>query len=98
MNSKAYFYIASYIHEPPNQVIGVGVIFFRGELRGVEFGGSQDLQHALQSLGYRYWTALLGCVDDIYYLEKKANKSPHSAAKQTPHRNSCTKSPLQDTP
>lgn len=76
MNSKAYFYIASYIHEPPNQVIGVGVIFFRGELRGVEFGGSQDLQHALQSLGYRYWTALLGCVDDIYYLEKKAKKVP----------------------
>lgn len=94
MNSKAYFCTASYIHEPPNQVICVRVIFFGGKLRGVEFGGSQDLQHTFKSLGHRYWTALLGCVDDIYYLEKKAHRSPHSVAKQTLHRNTCTKSPL----
>lgn len=40
-------YAASYTHEPPDQVVGVGVIFFRGELRGVELGGSQDLQHTI---------------------------------------------------
>lgn len=94
---KAYIYAASYTHEPPDQVVGVGVIFFGGELRGVELGGSQDLQHALQGLGYRYWAVLLGGVDDIYYLRKKEHKSPHSAAKQTLHANTRTKSPLRDT-
>lgn len=34
---------ASYTHEPPDQVVRVGVIFFGGELRGVQLGGPQDL-------------------------------------------------------
>lgn len=71
---QTFIFAASYIHESPNQVIGVGVILFGGELRGVELSGSQDLQHALQSIGYRYRTALLGCIDDVYHLGKKGKQ------------------------
>lgn len=91
-------YTASYTHEPPNQVVGVGVILFGGELRGVELGGSQDLQHTIQRLGYRHRAALLGCVDDVYYLGKRKKRGPYSAEKQTLHTKTCTKSPLEDTP
>lgn len=81
----------SYTHEPPNQVVGVGVIFFGGELRGVELSGPQDLQHTVQSLSHRNRTALLSCVDDVYYLGKRKKemkkKSPFSVTKQTQHTN-----------
>lgn len=65
----------SYIHESPNEVIGVGIVLFRGKLGGVELSGSQDLQHTVQGLSYGHRAALLGRVDDVYYLEKE-NKSP----------------------
>lgn len=67
-------YAASYIHEPPNEVISVGIVLFRGELGGVELSGSQDLQHAVQGLGYGHWAALLGRINDVYYLGKEKNK------------------------
>lgn len=63
------------MHEPPNKVTGVGIIFFGGQLGGVELRGSQDLQHAVQGLGHRHRAAFLGRVDDVYYLGKEENKS-----------------------
>lgn len=59
---------SSYTHQPPHQVVGVGVILLGGELWGVKLGGPQDLQDAVQSLGHRDRAVLLGCVDDVYYL------------------------------
>lgn len=58
------------MHESPNEVIGVGIVLFRGELGGVELSGSQDLQHSVQGLSYRHRAAFLGRVDDVYYLWK----------------------------
>lgn len=52
----------------------MGVIFFGGQLWGVQLGGPQYLQHALQSLGHRHRAALLSCVDDIYDLWKEGRK------------------------
>lgn len=66
-------YAAPYIHEPPNEVIGVGIVLFGGELGGVELSGSQDLQHAVQGLGYGHRAALLGRINDVYYLGKEKN-------------------------
>ena len=83
MDPRRKVYAASYVHEPPDQVVGVGVVLFGGKLRGVELGGPQDLQHAVQGLGYRYGAALLGRVDDVYYLGNRGRKkSPYSVAKQ----------------
>lgn len=65
----------SYTHKPANQVACVWVIFFGGKLRGVELSGPQDLQHTVQSFGYRYWTALLSCIDDVYYLGMREKSS-----------------------
>lgn len=62
------------MHESPNEVIGVGIVLFRGELGGVELSGSQDLQHSVQGLGDRHRAAFLGRVDDVYYLGKKENR------------------------
>lgn len=62
---------ASYAHEPPHQVVGVGVIVFGGELRGVELRGPQDLQHPIQGLGHRHRAALLRRVDDVYHLPRR---------------------------
>lgn len=59
----------SYAHETPNEVVGVGVVFFGGQLGGVQLSGPQDLQDAIQSLGHRNRTALLGRVDDVYHLQ-----------------------------
>lgn len=64
---------ASHMHESPNEVIGVGIVLFRGELGGVELSGSQDLQHSVQGLGYRHRAAFLSRIDDVYYLGKKEN-------------------------
>lgn len=59
---------STYTHEPSHQVIGVGVVFFWGQLGWVEFGGPQNLQNTIQSLRYYHGTAFLCCVNDIYHL------------------------------
>lgn len=93
-----YIYAASYVHESPDEVIGVGVVLLRGELGGVELSGSQDLQHAVQGLGYGHWAALLGRIDDVYYLGVKENKRvslncmpAHADTPQTPPQEKCSK-------
>lgn len=67
---------AAYSHEAPDQIVGVGVILFGGQLRGVQLSSPEDLQHSIQSLGHCHRAALLRCVYDIYHLRKRGKKSP----------------------
>lgn len=64
----------SYTHQPANQVVGVGVVLLGGQLRWVELGGPQDLQHPLQGLGHGDRAALLGRVDDVYHLRTRKQR------------------------
>lgn len=72
-------------HEPPHKVVGVGVLLLGAQLWGVEFSGSQDLQHAVQGLCHGHGAALLRCVDDVYHLGVHRHTGDHlSTGEQEP--------------
>ena len=60
----------TYRHEPPDQVISDGVLL-HVQVRGVELGGAEDLQHAVEGLHHGIGTVLLGRINYVDDLEHR---------------------------
>lgn len=58
-------------HQPPDQVIRMGIFILGAQLWGVQLSGPQDLQYPVQSLRYRHRTALLCRINDVDDLDEK---------------------------
>lgn len=80
-------------HEPPHEVVGVGVLLLGAQLRGVELSGSQDLQHAVQGLCHRDGAALLRCVDDVYHLGVHRHTGDHLSTGEREQRHTARQIP-----
>lgn len=67
---------AAHRHQPPHEVIRVGVFILGAQLWGVELSCPQDLQDPIQGLCHGHGTAFLRCIDDVDYLMMIQRVSP----------------------